>query len=114
MIAFESNRQDGPEIWVMNSDGSGDPVRLTFFAAEPRPSSYALTKPTWSHSGDRISFHRRMLGPGGPGKQGHFEIVTVNADGTDVTRITFTDDPGFSGFPSWGKWSASKGLSPKQ
>jgi TolB protein len=31
----------------------------------------------------------------------------MNADGTNVTQITFTTpSPGFSGFPSWGKWSA--------
>jgi TolB protein len=114
LIAFESNRQDGPEIWVMNSDGTEEPVRLTFFAAEPRPRSYSLTKPTWSPTGDRIAFQRRMLGPKGPGELGHFEIFTMNTDGSDVTRITFTDDPGFSGFPSWGKWSASEGLSVKQ
>ena len=31
----------------------------------------------------------------------------MNADGTNVTQITFTPSPGFSGFPSWGKWSAN-------
>ncbi len=113
LIAFESNRTGSPEIWVMNSDGEY-PLQLTFFAAEPRPSRYSVTKPTWSPKGDRISFHRRMLGPEGPGKQGHFEIFTMNADGSNATRITFTDDPGFSGFPSWGKWSTSEGVSLKQ
>jgi TolB protein len=112
-IAFESNRTGSPEIWVMKADGS-DPVPLTFLAAEPRPRSYVLTKPTWSPNGDRIAFHRRVLGPNGPGTLGHFEIFTMNADGSDVTRITVTDAPGFSGFPSWGKWSASEGLSPIQ
>ena len=28
----------------------------------------------------------------------------MNADGTEVRQITFTQTPGFSGFPSWGKW----------
>jgi TolB protein len=33
----------------------------------------------------------------------------MNADGSDVTQITFTPvpiTPQFSGFPSWGKWPA--------
>jgi len=30
----------------------------------------------------------------------------MNADGTDLKQITSTPPPGFSGFPSWGKWSA--------
>jgi Tol biopolymer transport system component len=62
-----------------------------------------VTKPTWSPNGDRISFHRRV---GEAGKRGHLEVYTMNADGSDITQITFTATPGFSGFPSWGKWSA--------
>jgi len=74
----------------MNADG-GDPVRLTFFDGQD-------TKPTWSPKGDRIAFHRRI--------EGHLEVHTMNADGSDVFRITDTPGVGFSGFPSWGKWSA--------
>ena len=122
LIAFESNRTgtedknftDDPQIWVMKSDGS-DPMQLTFFdKADPRPSSYSVTKPTWSPKGDRISFQRRLVGPEGPGKIGHFETFIMNADGSNITRITFTGDPGFSGFPSWGKWSTAEGASPRQ
>jgi TolB protein len=101
-IAFESNRTGMPEIWVMNADGT-DQVQLTDFTAEPTPSNVVVTKPTWSPKGDRISFHRRF---GAQGVRGHFEIYTMNADGTNVTQITSTMTPGFSGFPSWGKWSA--------
>ena len=99
-IAFESNRTGKPEIWVMNADGS-DPVRLTNFDAEPTPSNVNVTKPTWSPKGDRIAFHRRV---GLQGQRGHLEVYTMNADGTEVRQITFTQTPGFSGFPSWGKW----------
>ena len=111
-IAFESNRDtepgalvQNPEIYVMDADGSNQ-VRLTFFGEEPNPSNINVTKPTWSPKGDRISFHRRVLGPGGPDTAGHLEVYTMNADGTNVTQITSTPQPGFSGFPSWGKWSA--------
>lgn len=103
-IAFESNRTGKPEIWVMNADGSNQ-VRLTNFDPEPTPRNILVTKPTWSPTGDRIAFHRRV---GLAGTRGHAEVYTMNADGTDVRQITFTPPPGFSGFPSWGKWSDSQ------
>ena len=103
-IAFESNRDGRPEIYVMDADGL-NPVRLTNFPAELSPSNILVTKPTWSPTGDRIAFHRRV---GVPGTRGHLQVYTMNADGTDVRQITFTPPPGFSGFPSWGKWSAQQ------
>ena len=102
LIAFESNRDGTPEIYVMKADGS-DQKRLTDFSAAPTPSNVSVTKPTWSPSGDRIAFHRRV---GAQGVRGHFEVYTINTDGTNATPITFTALPGFSGFPTWGKWSA--------
>jgi Tol biopolymer transport system component len=102
LIAFESNRDGTPEIYVMKADGTGDAERLTNFSAGPTPSNVAVSKPTWSPAGDRIAFHRRV---GAQGARGHLEVYTMNADGTNVTQITFTPSPGFSGFPSWGKWS---------
>ncbi|HXG54641.1 MAG TPA: hypothetical protein VNJ03_04620, partial [Vicinamibacterales bacterium] len=95
-IAFESNRHGNAEIYVMNADGTGEPVRLTFFAGLD-------TKPSWSPTGDRIAFHRQIVRTGET--RGHLEVYTMNANGSDVTRITVTPR-GFSGFPSWGKWSA--------
>lgn len=104
LIAFESNRDGTPEIYVMNADGT-DPERLTNFTAEPTPSNVSVSKPTWSPAGDRIAFHRRV---GPQGRRGHLEVYTMNADGTNASQITFTTpSPGFSGFPSWGKWSAA-------
>ena len=101
-IAFESNRTGMPEIWVMNADGS-EQMRLTNFELDITPSNVNVSKPTWSPKGDRIAFHRRVTPVAGT--RGHLEVYTTNADGTGVpTRITFSADPGFSGFPSWGKW----------
>jgi TolB protein len=101
-IAFESNRSESvkPEIYVMNADGSF-PIRLTNFDLEPTPSFRAVTKPTWSPTGDRIAFHRRV---GEEGKDGHLEVYTIGAGGGIATRVTETEDPGSSGFPSWGAW----------
>ncbi len=58
-----------------------DPTRLTNFSAEPTPSNVSVTKPTWSPSGDRIAFHRRV---GAQDARGHLEVYTMNADGTNV------------------------------
>jgi TolB protein len=97
-IAFESNRHTAPgdpisnaEIYVMNADGTNQ-LRLTFSVGQD-------TKPTWSPTGDRIAFHRRI--------EGHLQVFTMNPDGSDVRAITETIFPEifFSGFPSWGKWS---------
>ena len=68
-------------------------VRLTTFSGQD-------TKPTWSPTGDRIAFHRQI--------DGHLQVYTMNSDGSDDTQITFTATPQFSGFPSWGKWSAQQ------
>ena len=70
----------------MNSDGS-DPTRLTHNVGEDG-------HPSWSPDGRRIVFHRRVLG--------HGQIYTMNADGTDVKRLTTLSTVAFSGFPSWG------------
>ena len=70
----------------MNSDGS-DPTRLTHNVGEDG-------HPSWSPDGRRIVFHRRVLG--------HGQIYTMNADGTDVKRLTTLSAVAFSGFPNWG------------
>lgn len=100
-IAFESNRDLNPEIYVMDADGT-DQVRLTFFAGQD-------SKPTWSPTGDRIAFHRRIRMPGEPAP-GHLQVFTMNPDGGDLRQLTETIPPdfSFSGFPSWGKWSAAR------
>ena len=86
----------------MNADGS-EQVTLTYFDADITPSNVNVTKATWSPRGDRIAFHRRVAPAAG--MRGHLEVYTTNADGTGVpTRITFSADSGFSGFPNWGKW----------
>jgi TolB protein len=111
-IAFESNRSTElgkctalPEIWVMNADGS-NPMQLTDFSEAEIPSTYVVSKATWSPKGDRIAFHRRV---GPANAQGHLQIYTIDLESREVTSITPTPIPftvQFSGFPSWGKWSA--------
>ena len=74
-IAFESNR-DGQARNLGDERGRlGSRCRLTNFDAEPTPSNMSVTKPTWSPTGDRIAFHRRV---GVPGQRGHLEVYTMN------------------------------------
>jgi len=129
-----SNAANDPsaEIFVINADGSGSPVRLTANDEEERA-------PAWSPDGKRIVYAARKGGP-------DFELCVMNADGTgqrqltdntvgdltsswslDGRQITFhrivspgrfqlftigadgkgerqiTDTPGLNGFPKWGR-----------
>lgn len=90
-IAFESYRDDGSELYVMNWDGTGV-TRLTFNGpAEDRGSS-------WSPDGSKIAFHSARFPATGPGHSS-LEIFTMNADGSNQTRLTentFQDS-----LPSW-------------
>lgn len=82
-------RRGGPdfEICVMNADGSGQ-VRLT-------DNAIGDLTPSWSPDGRRIVFHRRV------GGQGQFQLISINADGSDEKQLTFP--PGFNAFPHWGE-----------
>jgi len=120
------------EIYVMNADSTGKPIRLTNNSEEERA-------PAWSPDGKRILFMCRRGGR-------DFEICIMNADGTGQIQVTdntvgdltsswspdgrqivvhrpvsparfqlwlinvdgsgevqLTDTPGLNGFPNWGK-----------
>jgi len=83
-IAFTSNRSGNPEIYVMNADGS-DPVRLTF------SNGASSVAPDWSPNGKQIVFQsNRDFYPAFPNLEFDpgSEIYVMNADGTDVRRLT--------------------------
>ncbi len=92
-IAFESFRDNGSEVYVMNADGTGV-TRLTFNGPpEDRGTS-------WSPDGTQIAFHsaRFPASPPGPGHSS-LEIFKMNADGSNQVRLTnnrFQDS-----LPSW-------------
>lgn len=84
-FAFVSDRDDGElDIYSIDFDGDGTVMRLTDFS--DRDSS-----PSWSPDGTEIAFRRRA--------DGNSDIYVMNADGTDVRRLT--TDPGFDGDPAW-------------
>jgi Tol biopolymer transport system component len=74
------------EICVMNADGTGV-VQLTDDAVQD------LT-PTFSPDGQQIVFHRYLVA-------GQPQLYVMNADGTDLTQVTFP--PGSSLLANWGE-----------
>jgi Tol biopolymer transport system component len=62
------------EIFVINADGSGSPVQLTFNNEEERAAGF-------SPDGSKIVFMCRYGGT-------DFEICTINADGSGLVQVT--------------------------
>jgi hypothetical protein len=71
-IAFVSDRDGDPEIYVANADGT-DETRLT----ESAGGDY---HPVWSPDGSQIAFYSE--------RDGNAEIYIMGADGSEVTRLT--------------------------
>jgi TolB protein len=87
-IAWISGRTGLPQLYIMNTDGSGV-TRLT-------DGGY-VTSPSWSPNGQFIAFAwDRKYGPGAPGGQ---DIYVMNV----ATKwwIQLTHDGGRCDFPSW-------------
>lgn len=93
-IAFASGRGGSlPHIWVMNADGTNAYMLTRVFSGE---------YPAWSRNGKRIAFATNQ-----PVRQNGFDIVVVNADGTNPHRVTRNEL--YEMGPAWsrdGKWLA--------
>jgi Tol biopolymer transport system component len=76
-------------IWVVHSDGSG--LRQLPVAGcgglRSDPSSIGCQQPRWSPDGQKIVFGRHLLIP-----DDHFDLYTVNADGSGLFQVTNTPD----------------------
>ena len=81
-LAFTSNRDGNPELYVMNADGT-DVQRLTDNPAID-------TSPTWSPTGAQIAFTSD--------RSGRPQIYLVGVDGTGLRRITFES---YCDRPTW-------------
>ena len=97
-IAFVSNRDDPDpndddrinDIYVMNADGSGV-TRLTDNSARD-------WRPSWSPDGRRIAFVSNRDDPDPNDDDRINDIYVMNADGSDVTRLTSGD---IADVPAW-------------
>ena len=82
-LAFSSTVDGNPEIYVINSNGTGS-TRLTLHPA-------ADGKPAWSPDGTKIAFQSD--------RDGNAEIYVMNADGSNPVRLT--NHPAADAEPTW-------------
>src|SRR5262249_35717860 len=80
----ESHRSS---IWVVHSDGSGlRQIPVTGCGGlRSDQTSIGCQNPVWSPDGQKIMFERHFLTP-----TNHFDLYTVNADGSDLFQVTNT------------------------
>jgi Tol biopolymer transport system component len=78
---------DRSTIWVVHSDGSGLRKIPVPGCGGPRsdPTSIGCQNPVWSPDGRKLMFERHFLIP-----TDHFDLYTVNADGSGLFQVTNT------------------------
>ncbi|MGZ3769276.1 MAG: translocation protein TolB [Bdellovibrio sp.] len=84
-LAFSSDRAGRPMIYSANKDGS-NVKRLTF-------AGVFNSSPSWSPDGKKIAFAGQS--------EDHFDIFVMNADGSDMIRLTSAKRPN-------GKWASNE------
>jgi Tol biopolymer transport system component/serine/threonine protein kinase/tetratricopeptide (TPR) repeat protein len=86
-IAFSSNRDGKPEIYVMDTGGSAKPQRLTFNTVEDKA-------PAWSPDGKKIAFDNVRVA------EIESDIYVMDADGSNQTNLTHS-----TGYDTRAAWS---------
>lgn len=89
-IVFQSFRDGNSQVYVMNADGS-NPVNLSNNGAHEE-------HPFWSSDGSKILFCSNRGGIA-ESNSGNIDIYEMNADGSNVKRITHT--PEVETYASW-------------
>jgi Tol biopolymer transport system component len=84
-IAFHTFRPGGADIYTMKPDGSDVTPAVTTVG----PDLY----PAWSPDGTKLAYAENRAELGG------YEIVAAGVDGSNPTRLTFTDESTFH--PDW-------------
>lgn len=93
-IAFLSDRDGKPDIYVMNDEG-GNVRRVT-------DAPFSIGNPTWSPDGRQIGFAMDLHSgePGNPqGLRQQYDTFIINADGTRQQNLT--EHPALDSGPSW-------------
>lgn len=86
-IVYYGDLDGDHEIYVMDPDG-GNPLQLTH-------NSVGDFQPNWSPDGSLITF-----GSGMPGND-HWEVYIMNANGTNIRRVTYTPLTATAINPCW-------------
>jgi Tol biopolymer transport system component len=93
---------DGSRI-VFNSGMGAGSFGLLGYVVRPdgsalrRLGNHYVEYPAWSPDGTRVAFMAQE--PGAFGTDPDYNVFVMNADGTEITRLT--DAPGEDGFPAW-------------
>ncbi len=93
---------DGSSIAFNSAMGTGG-IGLLGYTVSPsgsrphRLSGHFIEYPAWSPDGSRIAFMAPV--PGAAGSNPDYNIFVMNADGSDIRRLTRT--PGEDGWPAW-------------
>jgi Tol biopolymer transport system component len=87
VFSAKAPETDRSTIWVVHSDGSGLRKIPVPGCGGPRsdPTSIGCQKPVWSPDGRKLMFERHFLIP-----NDHFDLYTVNADGSGLFQVTNT------------------------
>jgi len=96
-IAFNSDREGMPQVYVMNVDGTG----------VERLSDVEGEYPAWSPDGTRIAFES-YVGGTTPFGDPNYDVFIMDADGSNEQNLT-NDPDSYDGYPSWspdGEWIA--------
>jgi len=96
-IAFSSDQEGMPQVYVMNADGTG----------LERLSDVESEYPTWSPDGAKIAFASYVGGTTAFGDP-NYDLFVMDADGTHETNLT-NDPESYDMYPTWspdGEWIA--------